>query len=89
MSPDDGAGIAPASRQQWTDAATDYVLEHGLIGLSLRPLAAALGTSDRMLIYRFGNKDSLVAEVLRTSTARATDYVARLPGSRDPGRRAT
>jgi AcrR family transcriptional regulator len=84
MPPDDGAGVAPGSRQQWTEAATDYVLEHGLIGLSLRPLAAALGTSDRMLIYRFGNKDSLVAEVLRTSTARATDYVARLPGSRDP-----
>ena len=64
MSPDDGAAHAAGSRQQWTDAATDYVLEHGLIGLSLRPLAAALGTSDRMLIYRFGNKDSLVAEVL-------------------------
>ena len=84
MSPDDRAAHAPGSRQQWTDAATDYVLEHGLIGLSLRPLAAALGTSDRMLIYRFGNKDSLVAEVLRTSTARATAYVARLRGSQDP-----
>ena len=84
MSPADAAAHAPGSRQQWTDAATDYVIEHGLIGLSLRPLAAALGTSDRMLIYRFGNKDSLVAEVLRTSTARATDYVARLPGSPDP-----
>jgi AcrR family transcriptional regulator len=75
---------APGSRQQWTDAATDYVLENGLIGLSLRPLAAALGTSDRMLIYRFGSKDVLVAEVLRTSNARATAYVASLPGSKDP-----
>lgn len=64
-------------------AATDYVLEHGLIGLSLRPLAAALGTSDRMLIYRFGSKDSLVAEVLRTSSARAIEYLSRLPGSED------
>ena len=84
MPPADGAANPPGSRQPWTDAATDYVLEHSLIGLSLRPLAAALGTSDRMLIYRFGNKDSLVAEVLRTSTARATAYVARLPGSQDP-----
>ena len=84
MSPDDVATNTPGSRQQWTDAATDYVLEHGLIGLSLRPLAAALGTSDRMLIYRFGNKDSLVAEVLRTSNARATEYVASLPGSKNP-----
>jgi hypothetical protein len=31
------------------DRVTDYVLEHGLIGLTLRPLAAAIGTSDRML----------------------------------------
>lgn len=83
--PTDGAAAgAPGTRQPWTDAATDYVLEHGLIGLSLRPLAAALGTSDRMLIYRFGSKDSLVAEVLRTSNARATEYLASLPGSEDP-----
>lgn len=84
MSPAAAAPNTPGSRQQWTDAATDYVLEHGLIGLSLRPLAAALGTSDRMLIYRFGSKDVLVGEVLRTSNARATDYISRLPGSRDP-----
>ena len=48
-------------RVEWTEAATDYVLEHGLIGLSLRPLAAELGTSDRMLLYHFGSKDELVA----------------------------
>lgn len=84
MSPDQVETDGRGSRQQWTDAATDYVLEHGLIGLSLRPLAAALGTSDRMLIYRFGSKDSLVAEVLRTSNARAIEYLSRLPGSEDP-----
>ena len=43
-----------ARRDELAEAATDYVLEHGLIGLSLRPLAAALGTSDRMLLYHFG-----------------------------------
>ncbi len=37
-------------REQLAEQATDYVLEHGLLGLSLRPLAAALGTSDRMLL---------------------------------------
>jgi AcrR family transcriptional regulator len=84
MPSDEVATGAPGSRQRWTDAATDYVLEHGLIGLSLRPLAAALGTSDRMLLYRFGSKDSLVAEVLRTSNARAIEYLSRLPGSEDP-----
>ena len=38
-------------------AATDHVLRNGLIGLSLRPLGAAIGTSDRMLLYHFRDKD--------------------------------
>jgi AcrR family transcriptional regulator len=70
-------------RAEWTVAATDYVLAHGLIGLSLRPLAAQLGTSDRMLIYHFGSKDELVADVLRESNDRAIAQVAALPPSPD------
>ena len=58
-------------RDDLTEAATDYALEHGLIGLSLRPLAAELGTSDRMLIYHFGSMDELVAAVLATSNERS------------------
>ena len=46
-------------RAELAEAATDYVLEHGLIGLSLRPMAAALGTSDRMLLYHFADKSDL------------------------------
>ncbi len=41
-----------------------HVLEHGLGGASLRPLAKAAETSDRMLIYHFGNKESLIADLL-------------------------
>ncbi|NCP12897.1 MAG: TetR/AcrR family transcriptional regulator [Sphingomonadales bacterium] len=41
-----------------------HVLEHGLGGASLRPLAKAAGTSDRMLIYHFGNKETLITELL-------------------------
>jgi AcrR family transcriptional regulator len=44
--------------------AADYVLEHGLAGLSLRPLAKALGTSTRMLLYDFGSKERLIHEIL-------------------------
>jgi AcrR family transcriptional regulator len=51
-------------RAELTDGALDYVLVHGLVGLSLRPLAAALGTSDRMLVYHFGSKERLVGAVL-------------------------
>src|SRR6476469_7944061 len=45
-------------------AAADYVLEHGLERLSLRPLATALGTSTRMLLYDFESKERLVDEIL-------------------------
>ncbi|MEX0286809.1 MAG: TetR/AcrR family transcriptional regulator [Paracoccaceae bacterium] len=41
-----------------------HALEHGITGLSLRPLARAAGTSDRMLIYHFGNKEQLIADLL-------------------------
>lgn len=46
-----------------------YVLEHGLGTASLRPLAKAAGTSDRMLIYHFGNKDQLIADTLEYTAA--------------------
>jgi AcrR family transcriptional regulator len=44
--------------------AVDHVLREGVATLSLRPLAAALGTSDRMLLYYFGTRDGLLAAVL-------------------------
>ena len=50
-------------RAELLAAATGWVLENGLGGLSLRPLAAALDTSDRMLLYYFTSKDKLVAEI--------------------------
>ncbi len=46
------------------DGMAAHVLEHGLSGASLRPLARAVGTSDRMLIYHFGSKDRLVESLL-------------------------
>ncbi len=73
----------PARREVWTREATDYTLRHGLIGLSLRPLAASLGTSDRMLLYHFGTKDDLVAAVLRESNDRAVAGIAALAASAD------
>jgi AcrR family transcriptional regulator len=71
-----------ARREELAEQATDYALDHGLIGLSLRPLAAAIGTSDRMLLYHFASKDDLVATVLRTSNDRSVEAVRALPRSR-------
>ena len=60
----------PARRARTLARATDYVLEHGLAGLSLRPLAAALETSPRMLLYDFQSKERLVSEILAEARRR-------------------
>lgn len=41
-----------------------HVLQQGVAEASLRPLARAAGTSDRMLIYHFGSKQALIGEIL-------------------------
>jgi AcrR family transcriptional regulator len=51
-------------RQELLRLAADYVQAHGLSDLSLRPLAAALNTSGRMLIYYFGSKEQLLLDLL-------------------------
>ncbi|MEL7099067.1 MAG: TetR/AcrR family transcriptional regulator [Pseudomonadota bacterium] len=53
----------PDKQALLTDLA-QHVLKHGLNNASLRPMAKAAGTSDRMLIYYFGGKDALIAELL-------------------------
>jgi AcrR family transcriptional regulator len=46
-------------RQRLLDAAIEYTANNGLGDVSLRQLAAALGTSHRMLIHHFGSKEGL------------------------------
>ena len=41
-----------------------HVLAEGLGQASLRPLARAAATSDRMLLYHFGSKEALIADLL-------------------------
>jgi AcrR family transcriptional regulator len=71
-----------ASRERLLAAAIDYAAEHGISDLSLRRLAAALGTSHRMLIYHFGSKEGLLVEVIRAVEQRQRDALAGL--ARDP-----
>jgi AcrR family transcriptional regulator len=52
------------------DRLADYVLAEGLAASSLRPLAKAAGTSDRMLLYYFADKDAVVAAALERISAR-------------------
>jgi AcrR family transcriptional regulator len=53
----------PEIRQRLLEACTDYSLARGLPD-GLEPLAAATGTSSRMLIYHFGTRDGLLREIL-------------------------
>lgn len=73
--------MAESHREELLERVTDHVLDHGLIGLSLRPVAAAVGTSDRMLIYHFGSRDALVSAVVARTTERAVREVEALAGA--------
>jgi AcrR family transcriptional regulator len=59
-----------SARERLLAATIDHVAVHGLADISLRSLAAAIGTSHRMLIYHFGSKEGLLVEVVRTLEAR-------------------
>lgn len=54
----------PARREELEEALIDYVLEHGISDLSLRPLAEGLGVSTYSLVYHFGSKDGVIAAVV-------------------------
>ena len=55
-----------SARERLLADAIEYVSQHGVGEISLRGLAAALGTSHRMLIYHFGSREALLIEVIRT-----------------------
>jgi AcrR family transcriptional regulator len=54
----------PARRQELLEGAVDYVIDHGITDLSLRPLAEALGTHAPVLLHHFDTKEHLVEEIL-------------------------
>src|SRR5579884_153975 len=65
------------ARERLLAAAIDYVASHGITDVSLRELAAAIGTSHRMLIYHFGSKEGLlVAIVQRVEEAQREFFAA-------------
>jgi AcrR family transcriptional regulator len=51
-------------KRELLEAAYQYALSNGLAGFSLRPLAVAIGTSPRVLLFLFGSKDGLTRAVL-------------------------
>jgi AcrR family transcriptional regulator len=69
---------AQDARHRLLTAAVDYVADHGVGEKSLRQLAAALGTSHRMLIYHFGSKEGLLVEIIKAVEARQLAALADL-----------
>jgi AcrR family transcriptional regulator len=66
----------PSARQvELLEAAYAYVLRHGLADLSLRPLADAIGSSPRVLLYLFDSKEGLVRALLARARADELDLL--------------
>jgi AcrR family transcriptional regulator len=80
--------VAPAPdqssprREQLLDRAYAHVQAGGLAGMSLRPLATAIGSSPRVLLFLFGSKDGLVRALLARARA---DELAFLEQARSDG----
>ena len=71
-----------ARRAELLERSYQYVLAHGITGISLRPLAAAVGSSPRVLLFLFGSKEGLVRALLARARAQETELL-RQPPARD------
>jgi AcrR family transcriptional regulator len=68
-----------ARREELLERAYGYALAHGLASLSLRPLAEAVGSSPRVLLFLFGSKDGLVRALLERARADELDFLGSAP----------
>jgi len=82
------AASASPRRAELLERAYRYALEHGVVDLSLRPLAAAVGSSPRVLLFLFGSKAGLVQALLARAREDELALLARAraggAGDRDP-----
>lgn len=63
----------------------DHALKSGVTTLALRPTAAAVGTSARMLVHHFGTRDALAAAVLLEIEGRLVGSIALGPEDDEAG----
>jgi len=69
--------VADESRPaELLDAIVGYLIKHGVADLSLRPLAKAVGSSPRVLLYYFGSKEELLIGALKRLRERQRDTFA-------------
>jgi len=66
------------SRETLLTDAVEHYAKNGIGDASLRSIASAIGTSHRMLIYHFGSREGLLAEVVRVVEQQQRDLLASL-----------
>lgn len=71
-------------RQEIAREVAGVLLERGLGRVSLRSLAAAMGTNHRMLLYHFGSLDALLAAAFEQSRIRQLELVMSTLDPRTP-----
>ncbi|MBV9196668.1 MAG: TetR/AcrR family transcriptional regulator [Solirubrobacterales bacterium] len=76
-------------RDELLELSYRYVLKQGFAGLSLRPLAAAIGSSPRVLLFLFESKDGLIRALLARARADELALLDRIHSSNTGGDLAT
>ena len=71
-------------RTELLDGVVAYLAEHGIAGVSLRPMAKSLGVSVNALVHHFGTKDDMVVAALRRAVD-VQDQVQVRWTARNPG----
>jgi len=66
------------ARDELLERVVAEVAVHGLADRSMREVAAAVGSSHRMLLYHFGSRDGLVAAVVAATEAAQRETLRRL-----------
>jgi len=78
----ESASPKPVSpKEKLLEAVVDVAMATGIADKSLRAIAAAAGTSHRMLIHHFGSRDRLLVEVIRAVEARERLLAAAMTGT--------
>ena len=76
--------VRETKRAEALDRIADHMLSEGLAPSSLRALGASSGTSDRMLLYYFTDKDEIVTAALQVVCLRLAGVLTRAVGEAGP-----
>lgn len=79
------APVPSPRRSELLERAYGYILERGVADLSLRPLAAAVQSSPRVLLFLFGSKAELVQALLARAREEELELLSRVRTATDEG----